>query len=237
MIHTPSLAAQLHDDPAELRNLALFIARRVAGEPEAEALAQQVTSWVEIHLGAAYAWPGNVRELEQCVRNLLIRNEYQPAATAPADPAAGLAAALRAGTLTADQLLTRYCSLVFAQTGSYQETARRLGLDRRTVKGKVDPELVEARAPHAEFFRINRLVGIWNLGRRQAPSPPLDHKEPGCFVRGLRPCGPSGEGTAQTPRFPPRTPLSGGSAPRRMCFPFEAPELAVGARNGIHLTA
>jgi hypothetical protein len=35
--------------------------------------------------------------------------------------------------------LRRYCTLVFARTGSYQETARRLGLDRRTVKDKVDP--------------------------------------------------------------------------------------------------
>jgi hypothetical protein len=40
---------------------------------------------------------------------------------------------------SADALLRRYCTLVFARTGSYQETARRLGLDRRTVKDKVDP--------------------------------------------------------------------------------------------------
>jgi DNA-binding CsgD family transcriptional regulator len=32
---------------------------------------------------------------------------------------------------------------VYAQTGSYQETARRLGLDRRTVKEKVDSTLPE----------------------------------------------------------------------------------------------
>jgi len=43
---------------------------------------------------------------------------------------------LRAGRLTADQLLRRYCSLVYRQTGSYEETARRLQLDRRTVKAK-----------------------------------------------------------------------------------------------------
>jgi hypothetical protein len=43
------------------------------------------------------------------------------------------------GSLLADALLRRYCTLVFARTGSYQETARRLGIDRRTVKDKVDP--------------------------------------------------------------------------------------------------
>jgi hypothetical protein len=47
-----------------------------------------------------------------------------------------------AGSLSADELLRRYCTLVYAQTGSYLETGRRLGLDRRTVKDKVDPELL-----------------------------------------------------------------------------------------------
>jgi hypothetical protein len=40
------------------------------------------------------------------------------------------------------ELLRRYCTLVYAQTRSYQETGRRLGLDRRTVKYKLDPELL-----------------------------------------------------------------------------------------------
>ena len=35
-----------------------------------------------------------------------------------------------------------YCTLVYAQTGSYLETARRLALDRRTVTAKVDRELL-----------------------------------------------------------------------------------------------
>ena len=43
------------------------------------------------------------------------------------------------GALDADQLLRRYCTLVYAETGSYSETARRLGLDRRTTRLKVDP--------------------------------------------------------------------------------------------------
>jgi hypothetical protein len=37
----------------------------------------------------------------------------------------------------------RYCTLVFARTGSYVETARRLAIDRRTVKDKVDPVVLE----------------------------------------------------------------------------------------------
>ncbi len=43
------------------------------------------------------------------------------------------------GTLTTEELLRNYCTLVFAETASFSETSRRLNLDRRTVKSKVDP--------------------------------------------------------------------------------------------------
>ena len=33
-------------------------------------------------------------------------------------------------------------TIVYSRTGSYEETARRLGLDRRTVKAKVDTALL-----------------------------------------------------------------------------------------------
>ena len=144
LIVTPSLREQLADSPEELRNLVLFIAKRIAGPEEAEALAGEVELWIEGNLGGDYPWPGNVRELEQCVRNILIRNEYRAPRTPATDPRRGLVEALTAGELTADELLMRYCTLVYAQTGNYQETARRLALDRRTVKSKIDPDLLEA---------------------------------------------------------------------------------------------
>ena len=42
-----------------------------------------------------------------------------------------------------DRHLSRYCTLVYARTGSYEASARRLGLDRRTVKAKIDPAWLE----------------------------------------------------------------------------------------------
>ena len=133
IITTPSLAEQLRESPDELPNLILFLARRLVGDGEADALADEVRAWIEEHLGPTYPWPGNVRELEQCVRNVFIRREYRPPTVCDGHPEGQLAAALRAGQLTADQLLARYCALVYAETRNYQETARHLGLDRRTV--------------------------------------------------------------------------------------------------------
>jgi transcriptional regulator with AAA-type ATPase domain len=136
MVRTPSLREQLHDSPEELRSLVLYVATRLAGT-EAESLAAEVGRWVNKHLGDDYAWPGNFRELEQCVRNVLIRHEYTPPAAVPASPADRFAADLAAGALTAEQLLRRYCKIVYDKVRNYEETARRLGLDRRTVKSKV----------------------------------------------------------------------------------------------------
>ena len=133
---TPSLADQLADSPNVLRELVAYMSRRVAGD-EAEDLAAEVMSWIEANLGADYAWPGNYRELEQCVKNVLIRRNYRPSTTPPEDRAERLAQDVRTGNLTADELLTRYVAIVYSRTGTYEETARRLALDRRTVKAKL----------------------------------------------------------------------------------------------------
>ncbi|MEM7412604.1 MAG: sigma 54-interacting transcriptional regulator [Myxococcota bacterium] len=146
-IETPTLRAQLTEPTspstprrAELDNLLGVIATRIAGPEEAPRLAEEVRSFVDREL-ADYDWPGNVRELEQCVRNVLIRGYYAPEASAP-HAAPDLSAALAAGDWSAEELLRHYCTRVYAQAGSYEEAARRLGLDRRTVKAKLDPELL-----------------------------------------------------------------------------------------------
>lgn len=140
LIVTPPLADQLRECPDDLHRLLVFIARRVVGEEEAVTLADEVAIWIEKNLGRDYAWPGNFRELEQCLRNVLIRRQYRPPAIGAGSARGELAEAVRAGTLSVDELLRRYCSLVYADSGSYEEASRRLGVDRRTVKSKVDLE-------------------------------------------------------------------------------------------------
>jgi DNA-binding NtrC family response regulator len=143
VIHTPSLNEQLQECPADLANMVTFIARKLmADETEMTHLIADVQTWIDHHPG--YPWPGNFRELEQCVRNIMIRRQYHPPQPRPLTEPAQLSAAIHAGTLTADQLLQHYCALVYAQTGSYEETARRLALDRRTVKARIGAQ----RQPH-----------------------------------------------------------------------------------------
>ena len=149
ILTTPSLQEQLVDRPADLSNLVATCVQRVVGE-EAGDLSEEVVQWINEHLGHDYPWPGNFRELEQCVRNIVIRREYQPrssAANVIMDPRDRLASEIAAGTLTAEEVLRRYCTLIYAETGSYEQTARRLKLDRRTVKSKIDPVLLDRLNP------------------------------------------------------------------------------------------
>lgn len=141
VIATPPLHEQLRESPAELKELLLFIARRVA-DADAEALAEEVEVWILENLGIDYQWPGNIRELEQCVRSVLIRKEYRPLKGRALPAREEFLRAVGSGTLTADELLRGYCTCVHSRTGNYQETARRLGLDRRTVKSKIDLQLL-----------------------------------------------------------------------------------------------
>jgi transcriptional regulator with AAA-type ATPase domain len=138
---TPSLAEQLADSPGVLRDLVLYMSRRVAGA-EAEDLAGEAAGWIEDNLGSAYTWPGNYRELEQCIKNVLIRRNYRPFFRASSDPVEEFVSAVREGRLSAEEVVSRYVTTVYRRTGSYEETARRLGLDRRTVKAKVDAEFL-----------------------------------------------------------------------------------------------
>ena len=69
--------------------------------------------------------------------------QYQPPAyEALEDPRRALAAAVQNGSLSLSELDRRYCTLVYSQAGTYGEAANRLGIDRRTLKDKIDPELM-----------------------------------------------------------------------------------------------
>lgn len=140
LLVTPSLHDQARDTPGVLRDLVRFMAMRNA-EGEADVVAGEAYAWIERNLGLDYAWPGNYRELEQFLRNFIVRQEYRPAGASPRS--GDIFTAARTGRITADELLRRYCTLVYSQTRSYEETARTLKIDRRTVKSRIDRKLLD----------------------------------------------------------------------------------------------
>jgi DNA-binding NtrC family response regulator len=142
LLVTPTLAERIAATPEERADLVLFLAQRAVGEELAAEVAREVEEWIARHLGPDYPWPGNVRELAQCVNNVLIRREYRPALPSGGGVRERLAGEILAGELSAEEVLSRYATLVYAKTGSYEEAGRRLGLDRRTVKSRVDEELL-----------------------------------------------------------------------------------------------
>ncbi|WP_425397180.1 sigma-54-dependent transcriptional regulator [Aeoliella sp.] len=140
-IETPSLSQQLIERPQALGGLVHFIAERVA-PGESTSVASETLEWIDGNLPPGYSWPGNIRELEQCVRNILVRREYTPR-NEPVTERTGWLAAAEASELTAEELVSAYATWVYSQLGTYEATAAKLGLDRRTVKGKIDRKWLE----------------------------------------------------------------------------------------------
>lgn len=137
IIPTPSLHQQIKESPEVLWDLVGYLSQREAG-PEGDIVAAEVSNWIQDHLGLDYPWPGNIRELEQCVRNVMLRREYHPAG----DPFTGVderqLAAFQEGSLSLEEFCQFYCTRVYSSAGTYLEAARRLKVDRRTVKKYVD---------------------------------------------------------------------------------------------------
>lgn len=142
-VATPSLRAQLDAAPDELATLVAHIAGRLLEADEAADFTRETLAWIAANLGEQYAWPGNFRELEQCVRNLLLRGAYRPAGPLTHGVTEDWNRLIDSGALTAEELLRRYTRIVFAQAGTIEETARRLDLDRRTVKARLGTALAE----------------------------------------------------------------------------------------------
>jgi hypothetical protein len=79
-----------------------------------------------------------VRELAQAVRRILLKGTYEgDSGTLAPDLCSKLQEGIAAGTLEADALVSGYCRLLYGRLGSYEAVARRLNLDRRTVKAHV----------------------------------------------------------------------------------------------------
>ncbi|HSU77161.1 MAG TPA: hypothetical protein VLI89_08820, partial [Burkholderiales bacterium] len=133
VIHVPTLRERLQESASELADLVRLIVVRTAGDAT---LAGRVLEALERDLPRDYAWPGNVRELEQAVRRVLLTGGYKPDLAAPAelDAEERLIVRLRAGSLSADEVLAGYSAMLYQRLGSYAAVAERTRLDPRTSR-------------------------------------------------------------------------------------------------------
>jgi DNA-binding NtrC family response regulator len=144
VVETPPLRAQLAERPEDLELLVASAARRLVPPSEMELLVRESCDFIRHELPEDYAWPGNVRELEQCLRSVLVTGRYVvPAQAMSREEAAGVGARFVDGDLDFEAAADLFVTLGHKKYGSYSETARRLGLDRRTVKARVRPELLK----------------------------------------------------------------------------------------------
>jgi len=138
IIRVPPLAQRIRENPDELDDLLAHTLRRIVGKSSPQ-LVLSTLNIIRQQLPSDYAWPGNVRELEQCVRRILLKQQYEgDRSVARLDGEGSLHAFLLDGHFTAQELLGRYCRLLYERLGTYEAVARRTELDRRTVKKYVE---------------------------------------------------------------------------------------------------
>ncbi|MCI0499950.1 MAG: sigma 54-interacting transcriptional regulator [Planctomycetales bacterium] len=137
-IQVPPLSQRVEENPQELAELVEHFTQQITGRTNPE-LVGRIVDIIEHRLGRSYPWPGNVRELAQCIRRIILKRHYEGHVSMDAaeEPDA-LTADIKRGALSADQVLDAYCRMLYQRLGTYEETARITGLDRRTVKKRVN---------------------------------------------------------------------------------------------------
>ncbi len=133
IITVAPLRDRIKDDPRELEDLLNVIVSKILGV-EAPEVVDHLSSLIVEQVGLEYDWPGNVRELAQCVRRLLLNQNYKGLPAEGSGRSARVIMDLDKGTINAQTLVRRYCHSLYRRYGTYGEVARRTKLDRRTVK-------------------------------------------------------------------------------------------------------
>jgi hypothetical protein len=124
VIRLPSLRERLDADPRELPLLVERIVRRTLGEESAGVVADTLRV-IAKDLPENYPWPGNVRELEQCVRSVLLTRTYE------GDP---LTLAQGHAFDNEKDARAARARVLYRESKNYGAVARKMGIDRRTVK-------------------------------------------------------------------------------------------------------
>ena len=136
-IRVPSLAERIRQNPDELTDLVRHFCTQISDGENTE-LTDRVMDVITKQLGGtAYGWPGNVRELAQCIRRVILKHGYEGHTSKAQSRQDDLIQGIESGTLTADEVLDKYCKILYDRTGTYEQVAQLTALDRRTVKKRI----------------------------------------------------------------------------------------------------
>ncbi len=144
VITVPSLQQRIQEDASELDNLLAVTVQRITRQADSD-LVHSIREAIENHPGRDYTWPGNVRELEQCVRRILLTREYTgDTRMISTDLKQEIIEGITNESYNSLDLMADYTKLLYNRFGTYEEVARRTGLDRRTVKKYITKHLLSA---------------------------------------------------------------------------------------------
>ena len=140
IIEVPPLRRRLAEDPGEIDEILAFIIRRILGEMSRD-IVGRVKEFLRCNQPKDYAWPGNVRELEQCVRRVLLKNTYDwTRQESSGNTISKIMQGVESGAMTAQEVLSEYCRILYDRQGTYEAVAQTTQLDRRTVKKYIEKE-------------------------------------------------------------------------------------------------
>ena len=141
LIIVPSLRQRIKENPDELIVLVNRLTERITGENKS-ILAVTVLEILDRDLPPDYSWPGNVRELEQAIRRIILNRSYSGKLW---EPEMGIQdqmiEGIKAGTLSADDLLGYYCATLYQQFGTFEDVAKHTELNWRTAKKYIQSKL------------------------------------------------------------------------------------------------
>lgn len=138
VIEVPPLRKRIEENPEELKELLTITVKRIIGTENSQ-LVDAIHHFIKENQPPHYPWPGNIRELEQCARRILLHGTYTWQSTRTrTDSMDSFMDHIRSGTLSAADILTRYCSYHYEKLGTYEAVAKLADLDRRTVKKYIE---------------------------------------------------------------------------------------------------
>ena len=134
IIEVPPLRTRIMEKPSELDDLLQFTIKKITGITS-DKLSTKIKRTIDRQLGIDYQWPGNVRELEQCVRSIVLRQNYRGKGDSKSlDLTEELVQGVVRQNIPVSFLVSGYCKLLYDKLGTYEKVAKLTGLDRRTIK-------------------------------------------------------------------------------------------------------